>query len=317
MKPLGLSAGEGVGLTVDSRTLDELKRVSRDDPKAAIRHSAQQFETLFMNMVMKNMRESGPKSDMFDSPASDLARGLLDQELAAKMAARGTGLADMIERQLERQIDPRAAASAPAFLPYAPRRATGAALPALGRPAELGAAAGSSVAAPLAAARALAPDGKSRQRDFVARVEGPAAAAAAATGIPADFIVAQAALESGWGQREIRDPATGQSSHNLFGIKAGSGWSGRTVEVTTTEYVNGQAEKRIEKFRAYASDAEAFQDYARLLATQPRYAQVIRSGAAAGEFAAGLQRAGYATDPQYGAKLAAVIRSAQALRTDS
>ncbi|MEG0820127.1 MAG: flagellar assembly peptidoglycan hydrolase FlgJ, partial [Burkholderiaceae bacterium] len=160
-------------------------------------------------------------------------------------------------------------------------------------------------------------DGKARQRDFVNRVVAPAQAAAQATGIPAQFIVAQAALESGWGRHEIRDPGTGQPTHNLFGIKAGAGWSGRTVAVTTTEYVNGRAEKRVEKFRAYASDVEAFQDYARLLVNNPRYAHVVGRDRSAGEFAHGLQQAGYATDPQYGAKLAAVIRSTQALRSDA
>ncbi|MEF9944857.1 MAG: rod-binding protein, partial [Burkholderiaceae bacterium] len=106
--PLGSLGGMGesaAGLAGDARALADLKRAAQADPKAAARQVAQQFEALFMNMVMKNMREGGPKSELFDSPTRDLAQGMLDQEMAAKMAARGTGLAEMIARQLERQVD--------------------------------------------------------------------------------------------------------------------------------------------------------------------------------------------------------------------
>jgi flagellar protein FlgJ len=129
-------------------------------------------------------------------------------------------------------------------------------------------------------------------------------------------VLAQAALESGWGQREIRAPA-GLPTYNLFGIKAGSGWSGRTVDVATTEYDNGVAKTVVQKFRAYNNYSEAFRDWAQLIGGNKRYAEVVHSGRAgdsAAGYANGLARAGYATDPEYGAKLARVIGSLAGVR---
>ena len=133
------------------------------------------------------------------------------------------------------------------------------------------------------------------------------------TGLPANFIIGQAALESGWGSREIAG-ADGMRSFNLFGIKATGGWQGRTVEAVTTEYENGVALRKVEKFRAYNSYGEAFRDWVRLLKANPRYADVLARPSDAAAFADGLQRAGYATDPNYGAKLQRVIETTQALR---
>jgi flagellar protein FlgJ len=127
------------------------------------------------------------------------------------------------------------------------------------------------------------------------------------TGIPAKFMLGQAALETGWGKREIRS-ADGTASHNLFGIKATANWTGKTVEVATTEYVNGVARKKMEKFRAYDSYADSFRDYASLLKNNPRYQNVIANGKDATAFAQGLQAAGYATDPHYAAKLGRIIK---------
>ena len=134
-----------------------------------------------------------------------------------------------------------------------------------------------------------------------------AQAASAGTGIPARFMLGQAALETGWGKAEIRG-ADGQNSHNLFGIKAGAGWKGQTVDIVTTEYVNGKPQKQVESFRAYDSYADAFRDYANLLRGNARYQNVIAQGQDAAGFAQGLQQAGYATDPKYAQKLMSVIR---------
>jgi flagellar protein FlgJ len=120
-------------------------------------------------------------------------------------------------------------------------------------------------------------------------------------------MVAQAAHESGWGRREIRH-ADGAPSHNLFGIKAGANWGGPVAEVTTTEYIGGVARKVTAKFRAYASYAESFADYARLMKNSPRYAAVTQADTPR-EFAQGLQNAGYATDPAYADKLTRVINT--------
>jgi flagellar protein FlgJ len=143
--------------------------------------------------------------------------------------------------------------------------------------------------------------------DFIDKVLPHAKIASQSTGIPPHFMLAQAALESGWGKHEIRH-ADNSPSYNLFGIKAGANWKGDVVETITTEYINGAPQKVVEKFRAYNSYAEGFSDYANLLLDNPRYAKVLKSTDAA-TFANGLQRAGYATDPMYAEKLIRILNS--------
>jgi flagellar protein FlgJ len=267
-------------LAVDARGLDELRLRARNHPEAALNDAAKQFEVLFMNMLLKSMRETVPQEGLFDSEQTRFYTAMLDQQLSEKLSARGIGLAEIMVRQLQRA---------------APAAADGAGLNGVEPVAG---------AAPVEAARPAAPVGDARA--FVNRLWPEAAEASRATGIPAHFILGQAALESGWGAREIRG-ADGAASHNLFGIKAGRGWPGRSVEVTTTEYVDGVARKTVERFRAYDSYAAAFEDYARLLKTNPRYAGVIEGSRDAASFARALQQAGYATDPHYADKLTRVI----------
>ena len=121
-------------------------------------------------------------------------------------------------------------------------------------------------------------------------------------------MLGQAGHETGWGKFEIKGKG-GAPSHNLFGIKAGPSWAGRTTDITTTEFVNGVAEKRVARFRAYDSYADAFKDYARLISESPRYAKAREQTGSAHAYASGLQKAGYATDPQYADKLSRAINS--------
>jgi flagellar protein FlgJ len=144
--------------------------------------------------------------------------------------------------------------------------------------------------------------------EFVARHTEAARAAEAKTGIPATFMVAQAAHETGWGKKTIR-MADGSESFNLFGIKAGADWKGPVARITTTEYVNGEPKKVVQSFRAYSSYEASFSDYARLMQTSPRYREVVARADDAKQFAQGLQRAGYATDPAYADKLGRVINT--------
>ncbi|PMR70508.1 flagellar assembly peptidoglycan hydrolase FlgJ, partial [Halomonas heilongjiangensis] len=139
------------------------------------------------------------------------------------------------------------------------------------------------------------------------RLSGPARAAGRTTGVPAELILAQAALETGWGRHEIAT-AEGRNSHNLFGIKAGSGWQGATTEVTTHEYLNGRRTKVTDSFRVYDSFEAAFTDYARLIGDNPRYARVTTAPSAE-QAARELQAGGYATDPAYADKLIAVMNT--------
>ncbi|MCD0505747.1 flagellar assembly peptidoglycan hydrolase FlgJ, partial [Bordetella petrii] len=141
--------------------------------------------------------------------------------------------------------------------------------------------------------------------DFVSRMSGPAIEAARQTGVPARLILGQAALESGWGRRELKYE-NGSTSYNLFGIKAGSSWNGKVVNVLTTEYENGVARKVVQPFRAYASYEESFADYARLIGESPRYESVLGARDEI-DAARRIQAAGYATDPAYADKLIAVM----------
>jgi flagellar protein FlgJ len=222
-------------------SLDALKSAAARDPKAAIKETAKQFEAIFMQQLMKSMRDATVSSDMLDNSATKLGTDMLDAQYANKMTGLPGGLADAIARQLERQMGGTTAAT-PAT-PAKPAAARGAAVPA------------PSAATPLT----------QTQADFVQSHSAAALAAQAQSGIPAAFMIGQAAHESGWGKRDIKN-SDGSDSHNLFGIKAGAGWSGATTEITTTEYVDGQAQKVSAKFRAYASDADAFSDYADKLA---------------------------------------------------
>jgi flagellar protein FlgJ len=282
------------GLAADARSLDSLKRTASRDPQAALKGAAQQFEALFLQMVLKSMREAIPKSGLFDSDSEQTYTGMLDQQLANRISKSGTGLADVIAKQLGRYVvtAPAAEGKKPAPDPVAPQPRA-----AIERYAAIAASADSHLG--------------DAQRTFVSRMWDHATAVQQATGIPAQFVLAQAALESGWGAREIRDSA-GFPTYNLFGIKAGSGWTGRTVDAVTTEYDNGVGKKVVEKFRAYNNYSEAFRDWAQLIAGNKRYAEVVESGQAGTNgsgFANGLARAGYATDPDYGSKLARVIDS--------
>jgi flagellar protein FlgJ len=275
------------GLSVDSRSLETLKLRAGADPKGAIRAAAKQFESMFMQELMKSMRASTLPSGMLDNDGSKLGTEMLDGQFANQMSGLPGGLADVIARQLERQM------GVPASGAVSPGAAAATALRA-------------GVTDPAQVQQVQKAMGSAE--GFVQQHQQAAHEAEAATGIPAGFLIAQAAHETGWGRHEIKN-ADGSPSYNLFGIKAGKDWTGPTAEITTTEYVNGRAQKVKAKFRAYASYAESFADYAKLMKDNPRYQNVIAHASSAKGFAYGLQRAGYATDPAYADKLSRVINT--------
>jgi flagellar protein FlgJ len=266
----------------DFRSIESLRGAAVRDPKSSIRETAKQFESLFMQEVMKSMRAATMSSEMMENSATKLGTEMLDTQFAGKMTGLPGGLSSAIERHLQRQMglsgkDGDKTGEKPAVQP----------LPAL-------------------AQKGIAPHVQS----FIQKHDSAAKAAEAQTGIPASFMLAQAAHESGWGKREITG-AGGTPSFNVFGIKATSSWTGRVTEVQTTEFVDGKPQKVMAKFRAYASYEESFKDYAKLIGTNERYSKVVaqaQSGGAEG-FARGLQKAGYATDPEYAQKLARVINT--------
>lgn len=263
---------------LDVQGMNQLKLEAKQPNREALEKTARQFEALFLNMMLKSMREATPQEGMFDSEQTRTFTAMLDQQLSQNLASRGVGLAEVMVRQLSMALPPQEAAAA---LPELPELAP--------------------------AAAPQAGSAERRVQDFARRLMPHAQEASAATGIPAHFMIGQAALETGWGRGELRG-ANGEPSHNLFNIKAGPGWKGRTVEAATTEYVNGVPERRVESFRAYDSYADAFRDYARLLTTSPRYRETVAQARDAAGFAHGLQRAGYATDPDYAQKLMGVIQ---------
>lgn len=140
------------------------------------------------------------------------------------------------------------------------------------------------------------------QQEFLASIAPAAREAGARLGVAPELVAAHAALESGWGQRPLRQ-AEGASSHNLFGVKAGPGWQGDVTEALTTEYEHGAALKKSAQFRSYPDQSSAFRDYAQVLLDNPRYRAALGAGRDAHAFAEGLARGGYATDPAYAAKL--------------
>jgi flagellar protein FlgJ len=271
------------GLAVDVRSLAALRARASADPRSAVREAARQFESLFMNELMKSMRATTMPSGLLDSAATGMGTEMLDTQFATQLSGQPGGLSAAIMKQLERQMG----------LSPGPIPVTGSA---------------NNTPAPLSAAPLPTRIPQAGAAAFVQQHDSAARQAQAATGIPAAFMVAQAAHETGWGRKEIL-AADGTPSFNLFGIKADASWRGPVAEVATTEYVAGQAQKVTARFRAYGSYAESFADYARMMKASPRYQQAVAQSDSASGFAQGLQRAGYATDPAYADKLTRVINT--------
>jgi flagellar protein FlgJ len=278
MSAVSMSASRG--LAIDAQSLDRLNSLAGRDSRAALQETARQFEALFMRELLKSMREASMKSGLMDNEATQLGTQLLDEQLALKMTGLPGGLSEMIERQLMQQGAP----TAPPAMSPGPASPVG--------------------AAPAQPAMQPTP----AQANFVARHRDAALQVQRETGIPAGFMIGQAAHETGWGRSPIRNP-DGSSSFNLFGIKAGPNWQGRVTEITTTEYINGEPRRVTARFRAYDSYADSFRDYARLISQSPRYSQVMQNLHSPRAFSEHLQAAGYATDPRYADKLTRVINT--------
>lgn len=291
---------------LDTKGMGELKQSAKAGSPDALKAAATQFESMFVNMMMKSMRDAAPPDEggLNDNQQTKMFTSMLDQQMSQNIAKRGVGLADVLIRQLSSQA---AGAQALAIGGDQNVRRTGA-MPEGRDAAELMATPGAllapSTVTHAASGRAQAP----HVRSFQEKLAVHAAEAEKTTGIPAKFMLGQAALETGWGKREIRNP-DGSASNNLFGIKAGPGWKGKVTSATTTEYVNGVPHTKVEKFRAYESYADSFKDYAKLITNNPRYEKVLANAKDATGFAHGLQRAGYATDPLYAAKLSRIIQN--------
>jgi flagellar protein FlgJ len=261
----------------DPAALGAIKRDAGGQSPEALRETAKQFESLFTTMLLKSMRAASP-DDPYGSDQQDFYQDMFDTQLATQLSkGKGLGLADMLVRQLMQGAD--------AFEVNAPATPAVAGTPTAGT-----------------AAAAWPPR---NAEEFVQAIRPAATAAARELGVDPEAIIAHAALETGWG-RSMPVGADGRSSFNLFGIKAGSSWQGGVNESRTREFTDGRMQQVNADFRAYASPEQSIRDYVGLLKSSPRYAGALGTGSNVEAFARGLARGGYATDPDYVAKLTAV-----------
>jgi peptidoglycan hydrolase FlgJ len=270
-----MSAPGKINFFADFQGLASLKNDAKAQAPTALKEAARQFESLFTQMLLKSMREANKsfgEDSLFGSDQADMYQDMFDDQIAMQMSkGKGLGLADMLVRQLQGGVG--SAAQAPATT----------------------ASSATADPQPLSASK----------DDFLRTLRPHAEQAAREIGVDPDALLAQAALETGWG-RSVPCNAQGECSFNLFGIKAGSQWSGATVSVPTLEFESGVAVRKVERFRAYDSPADSFRDYAALIRDSARYASARGAGDNVEAFAAALQQGGYATDPNYAQKIAAV-----------
>lgn len=284
--PLGAAKAASPIDTTDFNQYAKLRAGAKGNDAGTVREVARQFEALFTQMLLKaSHSEDSSANDLLGGSGSDTYRDLYDQQMAGHLSSgKGLGLADLLTRQLLGKAAPEAAD------PATIQKLSRAPQPAVDVDNQ--------------------PPMKSAERPsdanaFVDAITPHAEKAAKELGIPARVLVAQAALETGWGKKQIRN-ADGSDSHNLFGIKASQGWDGATTNALTHEYEGGEKHRERADFRSYASVGEAFDDYVRFIKDNPRYAAALRSGGSASQYAQGLQKAGYATDPAYAAKIARI-----------
>jgi flagellar protein FlgJ len=310
-------------LALDVQGAQALRAGAREGDAETLRAAAKQFEAMVVGMMLKNMRQTslaGEGDVLGESQSMKLYRDMMDQQWAQKIASgKGFGFADMMVKAMESRTKAMSAEDAASLAlpageakayPLTVERAANVPAAPIALPTQAAPVAQAMVersANPGVAAQPAT--GDHRQR-FIDQLRPHAEQIEAETGIPARFVLAHAALETGWGRYAIRN-ADGSDSHNLFGIKAGRGWSGQVAAQETTEYQHGLAVRKTESFRAYGDYTEALRDYAGLLGK--RYQAAYNAGEDAGNFAQGLAEGGYATDPNYAGKLKGVIASVAAL----
>ena len=274
--------------TIDPQALAGLKRAAHEAKPSAdtLRQVASQFEALFMQMMLKSMRDASPGEDLFGSEQGNFYRDLYDQQLSLQLAKQeGTGLTEMLVRQLGGRQSQAADSQS--------------STPGQGLNTDR-------LHALMAAGKSAGTSAPPDATHFVQSLWPHAERAAQALGIAPEAIASVAALETGWGSSIPRLP-DGSSSYNLFGIKADAGWSGARVSAPTVEYANGVAQAQPASFRAYGSLAESVDDFANFLQTNPRYRTALAAGGNPQALVQALAQAGYATDPAYAGKLKGVL----------
>ncbi|MBE0440281.1 MAG: flagellar assembly peptidoglycan hydrolase FlgJ [Gammaproteobacteria bacterium] len=303
---------------LDFKGLAELRRSATVDQKDqdTLRQVAGQFESLFVNMMLKSMRQAKLADGIFDSSQSDTFREMADQQLAMDLSSRGgIGLQEVIMRQLGGQLDSKLATK-PTLGDEPPFYGidTAKIRPALASKANVDLLQHSSTHSPSPIASSPTVEQPSDMsfdspQQFVEKLWPMAKRAADRIGVTPDVILSQAALETGWGKHVI-NKANGESSFNLFNIKADSRWTGDKTSVGTVEYHNGVAIRQQAQFRSYDSYQQSFDDYVNFLQTQPRYQNALKQTDNPEQFIEALHKSGYATDPDYADKIKRIMNGA-------
>ena len=297
----------------DFSGLAKLRTEAKAKSPEALKQTAKQFESLFIQMALKSMRKATQESGLTNSQHSKFYRDMYDQQMAVELGKSSRmGLADMLVQQLGGKPENRSLAgkslaeyregSIPAIeTDLSETRQSAAKI--------IERMVGGIEKTPTPSRQTLSnhPDRFDSPEQFVATLWPEAQAAATELGVDPKMLLAQAALESGWG-KAVMHAADGSDSHNLFGIKADRSWGGRSVGTQTLEYENGVAIRKRAAFRAYDSYADSFRDYVGFLRDNPRYTQALKHADNPERFIAGLQKAGYATDPNYARKVMSIYR---------
>jgi peptidoglycan hydrolase FlgJ len=305
----------------DFNGLAKLKTQARNDSKSALQEVAKQFESIFLNNVLKSMREAKLADGAMDNDQSQFYREMYDQQLAVHLSGKpGVGLADLIVKQLGKDEPDNKKMALEDYL----NRSSGSAksVPAVSQaaiainrssdsansPITIQAYSGDISPLPEMSALPLKNDASepiNSSDDFVRQLQPYAEQAARELGVEPKVILAQAALETGWGKSMVKN-SDGSSSFNLFNIKADKAWQGRQSQVSTLEFDQGVAKKVNAGFRTYGSFKESFQDYVQFIKNNPRYSDALKQASHAGNYTRELQQAGYATDPNYADKIMSI-----------
>lgn len=315
--------------------------------KEALQEAAQQFEAIFMKMLLKSMRKAQDvlESDSpFNSESTKFYRDMHDQQMAVELSSNGSlGLSDLIVRQLggdENNFTPRSVLRNDGNLEEVKKAAKQAKLQIEANnknnvnPFSLLPTSANSAnlqendrvnnvpvtKIPFAATDVnqteksvnFSSPSFSEPKDFVSALIAPAKSVQEKIGVPFEVIIAQAALETGWGQKIIKDQ-NGSGSNNLFNIKADSRWVGDSIQKESLEFEQGAMVKKTSPFRAYQSLTESVNDYVSFLTDNDRYQDALQNPSNVEHFVHSLQKAGYATDPQYANKIMATLRTVSKL----
>jgi flagellar protein FlgJ len=310
---------------LDANSLNNIKAMGRDQDPQALKEIAKKFEAIFVQQMLKNMRAANEvfaEDSYFSSSEMQFHQDMYDQQMSLELTnGHGLGLADALYKQMLMAYggEPKATeANVINALPESVRYKMSVA-PGLNaayeQPALVGNPFSDDMQAPrkqLDAAVLRSSGGKNAiaqsPADFVESLRPFAEKAAAELNVSSDVLLAQAALETGWGRHVIHSRG-GENSFNLFNIKASAGWAGGKINVNTVEYANGVAHQENADFRRYAGYEESFADYVNFLQTNPRYRQALASGDNSATYADELQKAGYATDPAYAQKIKRILAS--------